>query len=369
VSGVSLTPEEAVTNLEQRLLERGLVPDALVRIGIRRLLRERLVEEDRGGPEAQQAHRAQLIESLRTSPIAIHTDRANEQHYELPPAFFERVLGPHLKYSCCYYRLDGGGDAAIEGGDTLETAEAAMLELTCRRAELADGDRILELGCGWGSLTLAMAARHPSAHITAVSNSAPQRAFIEARARARGLSNVTVLTRDANVLEFPAGTTFDRVVSVEMFEHVRNHEALMARIAGWLRPGGTLFVHIFAHREHVYPFEVCNADDWMARWFFTGGLMPSDDLLLHFQRDLALRGHWRVDGRHYERTCRDWLANMDRERAVLEPLLAATYGADACRRWWVRWRVFFLACAELFGYAGGREWFVSHYLFEKPAIR
>jgi cyclopropane-fatty-acyl-phospholipid synthase len=363
---LSPTPTADASNFEQRLLERDLVPDLLIRRGIRRLVRARLAAQDRGDPEAQQAHLQALIEALRASPIAIHTAAANEQHYELPPEFFTAVLGRHLKYSCAYYRLDGRGDTAIPGGVDLDSAEAAMLELTLRRARLADGERILELGCGWGSLTLTMAARFPRARITAVSNSRPQREYIEAQARVRGLGNVEVLTRDANVLEFPPGTAFDRVVSVEMFEHMRNYERLLERIAGWLRPGGTLFVHIFSHRRYAYPFEVRDADDWMARWFFTGGIMPSDDLLLHFQRDLVVTEHWQIDGRHYQRTAEAWLANMDRARARIEPLLARTYGEREAKRWWVRWRVFFMACAELWGFADGREWLVSHYLFERP---
>lgn len=330
-------------------VERGRMPDALVRAGIRRLLADRLRQETRGDCEAQRAALMAFVDELRRSPVAPVPAKPNEQHYELPPGFFERVLGTHLKYSSCYW---------TDATHTLDQAESTMLAMTCDRAGLADGQRILELGCGWGSLSLWMAARYPRSRITAVSNSRPQREFIEARCRERNIGNLEVRTADMNA--FDIDEKFDRVVSVEMFEHMRNYEELLRRIAGWLRADGKLFVHIFCHREFAYPFETDGEDDWMGRYFFTGGIMPAENLFAHFQRDLVLEQQWSVNGRHYARTSEAWLENLDRNRTEVMPYLREAYHHDA-ERWFVRWRLFFMACAELFAYRGGEEWRVGHY--------
>ena len=349
-----------MTSFAMNLLERDLVPDFLIRRRIRALLAARLREEDQGDPESQQQRLQDFVRRLAASPVAIETQAANEQHYEVPTEFYTRVLGKHLKYSSCYY-----SSPASPPAENLDAAEARMLALTCQRARVGNGQRILELGCGWGSLSLWMAANYPGAQITAVSNSRTQKEHIDAQARERGLGNLEVITCDVNVLAFPEDRKFDRVVSVEMFEHMRNYDTLLARVASWMAPGATLFVHIFTHREFAYPFEVRDETDWMARWFFTGGIMPSDHLLLYFQRDVRLLEHWRVPGWHYSLTSEAWLQNMDRHRAELMPLLARTYGEAQALRWWVYWRVFFMSCAELWGYDQGRQWLVSHYLFEK----
>jgi len=338
------------------LLESGLVPDCLLRLGIRSLLKRRLRDERRGGLEASHARFRDLLRTMNQGPVAVATQDANEQHYEVPPAFFERVLGPRLKYSAALWAA---------GTTTLAQAEEVMLALTCERAELRDGQRILELGCGWGSLTLWMAERFPNARITAVSNSRAQRAFILERARTKGLCNLEIITADMNDFE-PAEPRYDRVVSVEMFEHMRNHRELLRRISTWLAPGGRLFVHIFTHRDLTYLYEAKDASDWMAREFFTGGVMPSDHLLLHHQEHLRLVEHWRVSGTHYQKTAEAWLANQDRHRRALLELFAQVYGPEQAGARFQRWRLFFLACAELWGYRHGEEWLVSHYLFERP---
>ena len=337
--------------------ERGLLPDALIRHGIRQLCRQRLQDEGIADAGSADARFNQLIAELKSSPIAIETQAANEQHYELPTEFFQLCLGKRLKYSSAYYP---------EGNESLDAAEEHMLRMYGERAELADGQDILELGCGWGSLTLWMAEQYPNARITAVSNSATQRAHIEARCFERGFGNVTVLTRDVNVLDFESDR-FDRCVSVEMFEHMRNYRSLLNGISRWLKPDGKLFVHIFTHREFAYHFEGSDPSDWITRYFFEGGTMPSDDLLLYFQDHLAIRRHWRVCGTHYQRTSEAWLEKMDANEAAITPILSETYGHEQTAKWRSYWRVFFMSCAELWGFRDGNEWLVSHYLFEKLA--
>ena len=339
------------------LAERGLLPDALLRLGVRQACARRLREERAGGLGAQAERLTARLQELRASEVAIHTQAANTQHYELPPQFFEMCLGRRLKYSCAYYP---------RGTETLDEAEEAMLALYCERAELADGQEILELGCGWGSLTLWMAERYPNARICAISNSRAQRGHIERQCQLRALGNVRVLTADVNRLELPVAA-FDRCVSIEMFEHMRNYQTLLKRIAGWLRPQGKLFVHIFAHRTLMYPFETHGGDNWLGRHFFTGGLMPAADTLLHFQRELNIEEQWAVDGTHYQRTANDWLRNQDARRAQVLEILTQAYGAGTAALWEQRWRMFWMACAETFGYAQGQEWLVAHYRFVRPA--
>ncbi|MBX2861280.1 MAG: cyclopropane-fatty-acyl-phospholipid synthase family protein [Vampirovibrio sp.] len=340
-----------------QLLESNLVPEPLIRMGIRRMLAQKIQEESYPTDTQRKEALAAFVSELRNCPIAIETDAANDQHYELPPEFFTLVLGPWRKYSSGLW---------AEGVTTLQQAEEAMLTLYCQRADIKDGQTILDLGCGWGSMSLWLATHYPNAKIVGFSNSNGQREFIESECVARGITNLQIVTGNiAEVKDAPAGQTFDRVISIEMFEHMKNYEQLLAKINRWLSPKGKLFVHIFTHKTFAYHYEDTDGTDWLTRYFFTGGTMPSDDLLFHFQEDLAITKHWEVEGTHYQKTANEWLANMHRHRKKILPILAKTYGPENTKKWWVYWRVFFLACAELWGYKHGREWQVSHYLFEK----
>ncbi len=344
------------------MAERGVVPDGLVRIGIRRLVQARLRQEHHGDPRAREERGQQLLQELAASRIALSTHAANQQHYEVPAEFFRLVLGPHLKYSCADFDGVGRGD----GPPTLALAEESMLRHYADRAELTDGQQVLDLGCGWGSFTLWAAERFRNSHFTAVSNSATQRRDIERQARRARLDNVEVITADVN--DFVAPGRFDRVVSVEMFEHVRNYALLLRRIADMLSDDGKLFVHIFCHHNLLYPFEDRGDGDWMARHFFTGGLMPAADTLLFFQDDLRIERRWSLSGTNYARTARGWLDNLDAQRDQVLDVFAVAYGAADAPRWVQRWRLFFMACEELFGYRDGTEWQVCHYRFGKRSV-
>lgn len=345
---------EFATGLGIEAVERRLVPDALTRLAIRRLCESRLKAAHAAAASGGQQT---FMESLATGPIALETEAANEQHYEVPAEFFATVLGPRRKYSCCYWP---------DADTTLAEAEAAGLEQTCEHAELAGGQNVLELGCGWGSLSLWIAERYPGSRITAMSNSHSQRRYIEQQAAARRLPNLQVVTADINVFAPPEPGRYDRVISVEMFEHLRNYESLFERIADWLKPDGKLLTHVFCHRELAYPFESAGQADWMARNFFTGGIMPSADLFARFNRHLHVERQWMWSGDHYQRTSEAWLANLDLHRDTAMEILHSVYGADE-RRWLQRWRMFFLAVAELFGYRGGSEWIVTHTLLAPNA--
>ncbi|MEM7306973.1 MAG: cyclopropane-fatty-acyl-phospholipid synthase family protein [Planctomycetota bacterium] len=342
-----------------RLVERGLVPKPLIRRAIRRLLRERQSElRDLYGAD-RSAGLASWVEAMRAGPVAPVPDKANEQHYEVPAGFFDLALGSRLKYSSAYYPDEHA---------TLDEAEEAMLALTAERAQLADGQRILELGCGWGSLSLWMAERFPAARIVSVSNSGPQRERITGEACRRGLTNLEVVTCDMNAFDAADhGAPFDRIVSVEMFEHMRNWEELLGRASRWLAADGRVFLHVFAHTRWPYPFEVRDESDWMSKYFFTGGMMPCHDLLDHLTTPFEVEQRWEVNGSHYARTSEDWVRNLERRRAEVLPVLAATYGAENAGVWFQRWRIFFLACAELFAFDAGKEWIVSHQLLRPRA--
>ncbi len=334
--------------------ESGLVPDTVIRAGIRRLLESKRKEVHSGDVEFAANTLNRFVDMMNSSPIALVPDLANEQHYEVPAAFFTHVMGDHLKYSCCYWPNDVSN---------LSEAETAALEVTTKRAGIRDGMRVLDLGCGWGSLSLWIAERYPNASVTSVSNSASQRDFIAGQARRRELENIEVIVCDMN--DFQTDKRFDRVVSVEMFEHMRNYGELFRRINDWLEPDGKFFMHIFCHRTTPYEYIDKGPTDWMSRHFFSGGIMPSADLPLRFSEHLHIDKRWHWNGQHYARTCNAWLENMDKNERDIMSILADCYGKENASLWWQRWRIFFMACAELFDYDEGHEWYVGHYLFKK----
>lgn len=338
------------------LAEKGLAPDFAIRAGIRQLLNVRLKQCASTSGEASWEATKQFLQDMNKSPLALHTADANAQHYEVPTEFYDYCLGPRKKYSSCYF---------VTGRESLAEAEEIMLAKTCERAQLKDGQSVLELGCGWGSLSLWMAEKYPRSNITVVSNSATQRQYIEGVAKSKGFKNLTVITCDMN--EFNIDQTFDRVVSVEMFEHMRNWKLLFERVSGWLKPDGKLFFHIFVHQFYTYPFETSGDDDWMGRHFFTGGIMPAFDLPLRFQEHLKIEDKWQVNGTHYGETAEWWLKNLDanRDKALDVFRRHPNHQGESPSVMVNRWRIFFMACAELWNFREGREWFVGHYLFSK----
>jgi cyclopropane-fatty-acyl-phospholipid synthase len=334
--------------------ETGLVPDSVIRAGIRRLLESKRKEIHAGDVEYAATALNRFVAMMNESPIALVPDLANEQHYEVPAEFFAHVMGDNLKYSCCYWP---------NNVSTLSEAEVAALEITVNRADIRDGMKVLDLGCGWGSLSLWIAEHFPDATVTSVSNSTSQRDFILGQASERSIQNIEVIVCDMN--DFTTEKQFDRVVSVEMFEHMRNYGELFRRIDDWLLPDGHFFMHIFCHATTPYEYIDRGPTDWMSRHFFTGGIMPSADLPLRFADNLSIVKSWRWNGQHYAKTCDAWLANMDKNEAEILPILASCYGDENASLWRQRWRIFFMACSELFDYDQGHEWFVGHYLFKK----
>ena len=338
-----------------KLAEKGILPDFFIRLGISKLCGQRLTDANDLSLKAREEKHQKWVDILMESPIALVPEKANEQHYEVPPRLFELVLGAKLKYSSGYWP---------QGTSTLDDSEVEMLKLTSKRAALSDGQEVLELGCGWGSLTFHMALTYPNSKITAVSNSNDQRQFIEKKCAELKIKNIKVITADMN--DFSSEKTFDRVVSIEMFEHMRNYDELLKRVSEWLKKDGKLFVHIFSHKEIAYPFEDKGEGDWMAREFFSGGQMPSHKLLTCFSSRMKIEKDWRVEGTHYEKTSLAWLNKMDENKKEVLKLFAKAYGKNDASKWFQRWRIFFMSCEDLFGFNKGSEWGVSHYLFEKP---
>ena len=337
-----------------KLSEKQLIPDFAIRYGIRTLLKKRLDSLVSNNPETNIQDKIDFIHKMNSSKIALVPELANKQHYEIPANFYKYCLGRHRKYSSCYWE---------DNTKNLDEAELLSLKLTTQHAKLTNGQNILELGCGWGSLTLWMAKKFPKSKITAVSNSSSQKTHILEQAKKRNLNNISIITEDMN--KFNPKTRYDRIVSVEMIEHMRNHRQLFKKINTWLKPGGLFFMHIFVHKTQPYLFEVQDEDDWMSQYFFSGGMMPSEDLPLFFQEDLKIIDQWSWSGKQYEKTANAWLANIDSNKEKVMRTLEKIYGKDNSKKWFQRWRIFFMSCAELWGYRDGNEWKVVHYLFKK----
>jgi len=335
-------------NLGIKLTELGLIPESILRIAIKKLLKQRLSEIPTN-PEQRASQKANFLEELQSSPIALSTELANEQHYEVPPAFFQQIMGTYLKYSCGWFE---------ENTSSLDEAEANMLELYIKRLDIQNNQRILDLGCGWGSFTLYAAAKFPHSTFIAVSNSNDQIDYINTTAKARSLDNVKAIKQNMNELSLEG--SFDRIISIEMFEHMRNYGALLKKLRSHLEDDGKMFVHIFTHRDYPYPYEVRGPSDWMSKYFFTSGLMPSHDIFSYFAEDLVVEQSWEVNGSHYAKTCNLWLQNHYKNKNTILDIFTGHY--PNTRQWYVRWQLFFLACEELFAYNEGKEWFVSHYL-------
>lgn len=338
------------------LLEKNLIPDPLIRKGIRDLLKQRLLTENKGNVEAQQAHLMRFIEALKTPPATVNAAVKKEQVYEVPVEFYKYCFGQHLKHSCCLWN-----DGVLD----INMAEQEMLELTCKRAALENGQQVLELGCGWGSLSLFMAARYPASSFTAVTDSPAQKQYISEQAEQRGITNIKIVSSEMYALNLSG--QFDRVISVEMFEHIGNYQQLLKMIGHALKPEGKLFIHIFTHKEFAYRFDATDNTNLVSRYFFTGGIMPSDKLLFYFNDDVKIQAHWHVSGLHYQKTAEAWLSNMDANKNNILPLFEQTYGKDEAIKWWNYWRIFYMSCAELWGYNNGNEWLVSHYLLKKAS--
>ena len=337
-----------MSNLGIKLIELGVIPESILRVAIKKLIQKRLLEIPVNS-EVRKSQKANFIEELQSSPIALSTKIANEQHYEVPPAFFQEIMGAHLKYSCGLFD---------KNTISLDEAEENMLQLYIERLDIKNNQKILDLGCGWGSFSLYAAAKFPNSTFVAVSNSNDQIEFINNTAAARSLENIKAIKQDMNNLSLDE--SFDRIISIEMFEHMRNYGALLKKLRNHLHNDGKMFVHIFTHRDHPYPYEVRGPSDWMSKYFFTSGLMPSHDIFSYFEEDLVVEQSWKINGSHYARTCNLWLENHYKNKKTILDIFTGHYPNP--RQWFVRWQLFFLACEKLFAYNEGKEWFVSHYL-------